>query len=113
MARKKKRRSRGRRSKKGGVKQVPKTLGGVWRAQPLLVKGGMAITGFDILTKVPPTGGESPVAYLFNPAVTMQQKVNLIPAKLGSNAMNLTNYKPLAYGVIGHYVAKKMKVKGL
>jgi len=115
MAKRKKkgsrRRSRGRR--RGSRAATPKTVGGVWRAQPLLVKGGMALTAFDIVASTPATGGMSPISTLFDPSTSLKLKVEAIPKKLGSNAMDLNNYKPLAYSVIAHYVAKKMHIKGL
>ena len=110
--RKGKRRGRRSRSRKGSVK-TPRTVSGVWRAQPLLVKGGMALTALEIATNAPPIGGASPAGYLFDTSATMQSKLEQVPKKLGSNAMNFDNYKPLAYGVIAHYVAKKLKIKGL
>ena len=95
----------GRRSKRRGSVKTPRTIRGVWSRQPLLVKAGMGLTALEI-------GGKS----LENGVMVAQIKAGQYTSALNtveSQALNLMNYKPLAYGVIGHWVAKQLKIKGL
>ncbi len=111
MAKKgKKRSSRRGRGRKRGHRATPKTIGGVWRAQPLLVKGGMVLSAFEIASNETPSG--KPLVVL-EAVLKKQAKLDQLTSAIQANALDLGSYKPLAYGVIAHYVAKKMHIKGL
>lgn len=108
--RKGKRKGSRRKGRKSKGRAIPKTVGGVWRAQPLLVKGGMALSAIEIGTVQSAHGAPLTVA---SAVLKKQAQLNQLGEAIKDNAMNLGNYKPLAYGVIAHYVAKKLRIKGL
>ena len=105
MARRKKKSGRRRASRRGKVAKMPTTVKGVFKRQPLLVKGGVGLSVIEILTK-PGVGGD--------PMVQIQAKQwgNFMKS-VAANAQDLSSYKPVAYGAIGHYVAKQLGLKGL
>jgi len=107
MAKKgKKSRRRGRRGRKASRRAHPRTVMGQIRQQPLLVKAGIGLSVLDILTG-PGANGVSASTQL-----QAKQYTNALNT-VESNAMDLGSYKPLAYGIIGHYIAKVLKVQGL
>ena len=105
MARRKKKGRKGGYRRKKGVKKVPKTVKGVWKAQPLLVKGGMALTGIGIVSE--PGPGGDPIFQLQN-----KQWSNFLNS-VKANAMDPKKYYPVVIGVIAHKGAKMLGVKGL
>ena len=102
MAKKGRKKGRRRGGSRRGSK-TPKTFKGVWKRQPLLVKAGLGLTGLEIASNS------------LNLAIAQLQakQYGSASATISNAATNLNNYKPLAYGVVGHYIAKTLGVKGL
>ncbi len=112
MARKKKgkghRRGRGR---KKGHRATPRTVRGVFKQQPLLVKGGILLTGVEILTDTS-YGGASPLKRTVA-MVKGTDSVDNVVASGKQAALNLTNYYPIVIGFLAHKGAKILGIKGL
>ncbi len=87
---------------------MPTTVMGQFKRQPLLIKAGEGITMLSILAAGSQTyGGQTVAGSLKAKDFGAAGRVFL------DNATTLTSYYPLAYGVIGHWIAKTLRVKGL
>lgn len=114
MARKKKRKGGyKRRTKKSKKKPVPRTLGGMWRAAPMAVKGGMALSGLEMGTNQVEAFGTSPVGAL-SQLLKGERSVESTIAVAKEAVTTPKNYKLLGAGIVIHWVNKKtIKLKGL
>ena len=92
------------RSRKGRA-SAPKTVKGVFKQQPLLVKGGIVLTGMGIVSE--PSAMGDPIFQLQN-----KQWSNFLNS-VKANAMDPKRYYPIAFGVIGSKAAKMLGLKGL
>ncbi len=112
MAKKgKKRGSRRGRGKRKGTRHAPRTVRGVFKQQPLLVKGGILLTGVEILTDTS-YGGASPLKRTVA-MVKGTDSVDNVVASSKQAALNLTNYYPVVIGFLAHKGAKILGIKGL
>ncbi len=111
MAKKGKKRGsrRGRGKRKG--RKTPRTVRGVFKQQPLLVKGGILLSGLEILTDTS-YGGASPLKRTVA-MVKGTDSVDNVVASSKQAALNLTNYYPVVIGFLAHKGAKILGIKGL
>ncbi len=111
MARKKgkKRSSRRGRGKRKGTRHAPRTVRGVFKQQPLLVKGGILLSGMEMLTDT--QYGGTPLKTAIGVFKKTDTTDNLIMRTSGA-ITNVENYYPIVIGFLGHKAAKMLGIKG-
>ena len=97
-------------SRKGGYKAAPTTVKSVFKQQPLLVKGGILVTGLQMIsTPAGPYATSIADKLMEGTKASATVAVKQAPYAL----LKPTNYYPIIFGVIGHKAAKMLGVKGL